>query len=295
MINPTDYNLIAFKAITSFCSELSDTFGKQNHSLKLYERLISKTSISHDKAIKKHIDIFREFCIANRDSLANKDFKNLTQTKVEYSSRVFIDFNSIFKKADSETTEIIWKHLLTISALLDPAGNAKEILKKSKENKTEANFLTDIISKVESHVKPDSNPMEAVSAIMSSGVFTDLITGMNSGIQDGTLDLGKLMGTVQTMCSSLGGMQGVSGGSGGSDGGSGSGAGAGGLDINMLTSMMGNLGGSGGAPPDLSQLTSILGPMLGGLNNKVSITEEDTKTDNVTDVVEDIVADDDVE
>jgi hypothetical protein len=287
MINPTDYNLIAFKAITSFCSELSDTFGKQNHSLKLYERLISKTSISHDKAIKKHIDIFREFCIANRDSLANKDFKNLTQTKVEYSSRVFIDFNSIFKKADSETTEIIWKHLLTISALLDPAGNAKEILKKSKENKTEANFLTDIISKVESHVKPDSNPMEAVSAIMSSGVFTDLITGMNSGIQDGTLDLGKLMGTVQTMCSSLGGMQGVSGGSGGADGSSG------GLDINMLTSMMGNLGGSGGTPPDLSQLTSILGPMLGGLNNKVSITEENTN-DPATDVVENIT-DTDVE
>jgi len=287
MINPTDYNLIAFKAITSFCGELSETFGKQNHSLKLYERLISKTSISHDKAIKKHIDIFREFCIANRDSLINKDFKNLTKTKVEYSSRVFIDFNNIFKKADSETTEIIWKHLLTISALLDPAGNAKEILKKSKENKTEANFLTDIISKVESHVKPDSNPMEAVSAIMSSGVFTDLISGMNSGIQDGTLDLGKLMGTVQTMCSSLGGMQGASDGSG-------SMGGAGGLDINMLTSMMGNLGGSSGAPPDLSQLTSILGPMLGSLNNNVSVTEEDTNQP-ATDDVEDIVADDEVE
>ena len=279
MINPTDYNLIAFKAITSFSNELSETFGKQNHPLKLYDRLISKTTISHDKAIKKHIEIFREFCIANRDSLANKDFKNLASTKVEYSSRVFIDFNNIFKKADSETTEIIWKHLLTISALLDPAGNAKEILKKAKENKTEANFLTDIISKVESHVKPDSNPMEAVSAIMSSGVFTELISGMNSGIQEGTLDLGKLMGTVQTMCSSLGGLQGATDGSVGS---SSSASASAGIDMDMISNMMKTMssggGGDGGAPPDLSQLTSMLGPMLGGLGklgnlNKVSVTE----------------------
>ena len=39
---------------------------------------------------------------------------------------------------------------------------------------------------------------------MKSGVFNDLISGMNDGIQDGSLDLGKLMGTVQKMCSSLG-------------------------------------------------------------------------------------------
>jgi len=278
MISPTDYNLIAFKAITSFSNELSETFGKNNHPLRLYDRLISKTSIAHDKAIKKHIDIFREFCITNRDSLTNKDFKNLLNTKVEYSSKVFIDFNNIFKKADSETTEIIWKHLLTISALLDPAGNAKEILKKNKENKSEANFLTDIINKVETHVKPDSNPMEAVSAIMSSGVFTELISGMNSGIQDGTLDLGKLMGTVQTMCTSLSSKQGSS---------DNNNTNVGGFDINMITNMMSSIGGSGnsnGAPPDFSQLTSMLGPMLGNLNNlnntnTVSITEESTPDD----------------
>ena len=254
----TDYNLIAFKAITTFSNELNENFGsnKQNHSLKLYDRLISKTSLSHDKAIKKHIDAFRTFCIDNRDGLLSKDIKKFVSSKVEYSPKVYIDFVIIFNLADKETTEIIWKHLLTISALLDPAGNAKEILKKNKDHTTEADFLTDIINKVETHVKPDSNPMEAVSTILSSGVFTDLISGMNNGIQDGTLDLGKLMGTVQTMCSSLSNLQG------GSQGGNQNDMG------NMFSQLVGNMGNLNNpdgskAQPDLA---SMLGPMMSSLN-----------------------------
>ena len=245
----TDYNLIAFKAITTFTNELNENFGssKQNHALKLYDRLISKTSLSHDKAIKKHIDAFRTFCIDNRDGLISKDIKKFTCSKVEYSPKVYIDFVIIFNLADKETSEVIWKHLLTISALLDPAGNAKEILKNNKNNGTEADFLTDIINKVETHVEPNSNPMEAVSAILSSGVFTDLMSGMNNGIQDGTLDLGKLMGTVQTMCSSLTNLQGGNQGSQNDIG-------------NMFSQFAGNLNNTDGskAQPDLA---SMLGPM----------------------------------
>ena len=277
MISPTDYNLIAFKAISTFTAQLNEIFGsdKQNHSLKLYERLISKTSISHEKIIKKHIDIFREFCIVNRDALMAKDIKKILNYKVEYSPKVYIDFNNIFKKSDKETTEVIWKHLLTISALLDPAGNAKEILKNSKDN-NEADFLTDIINKVESHVSPDSNPMEAVSSIMSSGVFTDLISGMNSGIQNGSLDLGKLMGTVQKMCTSLGGNPANTGGESSN-----------GMDMiaNLMSSMnTNNESGSSAGGPDMSQLASMLGPMLSTLNKGPTVEVE---VEDVVDVVED--------
>ena len=45
--------------------------------------------------------------------------------------------------------------------------------------------------------------MEAVSQILSSGIFTDLITGMGSGMKDGSLDIGKMMGTVQKLCSTM--------------------------------------------------------------------------------------------
>ena len=266
MINPTDYNLITFKAITTFISQLNEIFGsdKQNFSLKLYNRLISKTTISHDKAIQKHIDIFKDFCTTNRDGLLNKDIKKIITHKIIYSDKVYIDFSNIFKRADKETTSVIWKHLLTISALVDPAGNAKEILKNSPDN-IEADFLTDIINKVETHVSPGANPMEAINSIMSSGVFTELISGMNSGIQDGKLDLGKLMGTVQKMCVSIGVDNKESSTAMSGDG------------MDMISNLLANMNSDPNTPVDPSQLLNMFGPMLTTLNNKADITEETTE------------------
>jgi hypothetical protein len=269
-MSTVNYEIIAFKAISDFTKELCENFVSKdkNHSLKLYEHLLNKTTLSHDKAIKKHIESFREFCVANRDAISNKNYSLLVNNKVIYSSRVYIDFSSIFKEADRETSNIIWKHLLTISALIDPAGKAKEILKNNADSK-EANFLSDIINKVESNVNPNSNPLEAISSIMSSGVFNDLITGMNSGIQNGDLDLGKLMGTVQTMCSSLSTDINSANPSGSINNNE--------NPMNMLNSLMSNMNTSGGADggmPDLSNLTSLLGPMLTTLNNSAPMNVE---------------------
>lgn len=252
----TDCNLISFKAITTFTNELGELFSCQQRSLKLYCRLISKTTLAHDKPILKHVDAFREFCIANRDAITKKDITKLVQNRVEYSTRVFIDFSSIFKKADAETTSVIWKHLLLISALVDPAGKAKEVLREHSSG-IEANFLTNIINKVEENVDPNANPMEAVASIMKSGVFTDLIGGMNSGLQDGSLDLGKLMGAVQGMVSSLGEQAGAQEG-GAPDA------------MNMINTMMGSMmGGFGGNSSSNSSqmpdLASMMGPLLAGL------------------------------
>ena len=261
MSNSSDYNLLTFKAISKFVNELAEIFATDNHSLKLYNRLIQKTTLSHENAIKKHIDIFRIFCITNRDSIVNKNLKLMSNPSVEYSEKVFINFNDIFKESDKETANVIWNHLLTISALVDPSSKAKEILKNSKDTK-EADFLSNILNKVETNVNPSSNPMEAVSSIMSSGVFTDLISGMNDGIQDGSLDLGKLMGTVQQMCSSFGGID-INKMNPQNDGSS-----TPAIDpMSMLNSMMGSMKSGENGAPDLSGLTSLLGPMLATMGN----------------------------
>jgi len=243
MINSSDCNLITFKAISTFINELAEIFSADHHPLKLYSHLINKTTISHESAIKKHIDSFREFCVKNRDALTSKNHKKLIEKNVEYSSKVYVDFSYIFSKADSETKSVIWNHLLTISALVDPAGKAKEILKQ--ESGKEVDFLTDIINKVEDTIDPNnSNPMEAVSSIISSGIFTDLISGMNSGMKDGSLDLGKLMGTVQKMCSSLGDIN--------------KGAGGGDDTMNMINSLVNNMvGQNSGAGPSDSPVINI--------------------------------------
>ena len=197
--------VIAFKTISLFVNDLSEVFADSNHSLKLYGHLLSKTTLSHEKAVNKHIEIFTNFCVNNRDAILNRNIKNLTIFKIEYSPKVFIDFANIFGNSDKSTTKVIWNHLLTILAIVDPESNAKEVLKSLKDNSgEESNFLTDILEKCEEHVKPGANPMEAVSTIMSSGIFTDIMSSMNSGMQDGSLDLNKLMGSVQKMCVGIG-------------------------------------------------------------------------------------------
>ena len=255
-----DTSLITFKAIANFTNDLASVFGELHRPLKLYAHLITKTTIAHDKPILKHIEAFREFCVSNRDAISEKNINNLAFRKIFYSKRVFIDMGFIFQKSDPETTNIIWKHLLTISALVDPTGKAREILKeqtKTGASVDEANFLTDIISKVESHVDPNANPMEAVSSIMKSGIFTDLVNGMGSGLQDGTLDLGKLMATVQTMVTKL------SDDSGDSEGGK--------QAVDMITTMMGSINAGANSPNNdgaqqpMPDLAAMLGPMLGSM------------------------------
>jgi hypothetical protein len=259
MTSQPDSNLIAFKAIANFTSELSELFAADQRSLKLYARLISKTTIAHEAPIAKHISAFRAFCFANRVGLIEKNSAKFVQHKVEYSDRVYMNIHDILKIADSETKTAIWKHLLLISALLDPGSKARDILAKEESN--ESNFLTDILGKVEGEFDPNASPMEAMSSIMSSGIFTDLISSMNSGLQDGSLDMAKLMGTVKSMVSTLGG-----GGADGVEGGD--------ETMSMITNMLGNIptgdvdmDSGGGAPINIM---AMLGPMLAGMGGGVS-------------------------
>ena len=281
-MNNTDYNLVTFKSISEFVKALTDNFGAKNHSLKLYEHLINKTTLVHEKAISKHIELFRDFCISNRDAITHKDISKMTVLKVEYSSRVYIDFSTIFNDADNDSKSVIWKYLLTISALVDPAGQAKKILQQNKDSSNEANFLNNIIEKVEANVNKNSNPLEAVGSLMSSGVFNELITGMNSGVQSGELDIGKLMGTVQTMCSGLNGLNGKLE------------TGLTDNPMSMLNNLMSSLNtnSTGSEVPDLSNITNLLSPMLSGLVNNSKNNPTIEEINNMTLTNDKLIKDD---
>lgn len=262
-------SLIAFKAICNFVNDLEFAYGKRHKPLKLYKRLINHTQISHDNAIRKHLTLFHDFCVSNRDALSTQEISKLCQKKVEYSDRVFIDMELIMRIADDETLPIIWKHLLTISAIIDPTGKAKEILKKSadegKTGRDETDFLTNIISKVEASVKPDANPMEAVSSIMQSGIFTEMMSDLGSK----KLDLGKLLGAVQGMVSTLGNQV-------GDDPEAKQAMGM----LNNVTSMMSNMGNGGGGAPDMSGMMQMMTTMMAGMkpaNANVEEISEDKK------------------
>jgi hypothetical protein len=273
-----DTNLITFKAISTFVKELSDIYGKKHRPLKLYSRLINKTLISHDKVILKHLDVFKNFCVDNRDAIVAKDNKLLKNDQIKYSSKVYIDIPIVFNLADQETKTIIWNHILCISALLDPSSKAKEILRKNMEDgKTgtdETDFLTNIINKVETSVGKDTDPMAAVSSIMSSGIFTDLIGGMQTGLTSGKLDLGKLLGAVQGMVSSLGEQA----------GGDAESAQAMNM-LNGMTSMLGNIGGNKNnmEQPDLSKMTECMTSMMQNMGGNNNVPKKQTNIEEIND------------
>jgi len=250
----SDKSLIVFKAIVTFVNDLNELFSKEQHSLRLYSHLLNKTTLAHEKAIQKNIDAFTLFCVTNREAILSKDTSKILEDRVTYSEKCYVDIKKIFQKADSESSGVIWKHLLLLSALLDPEARAKEILKKDVSN--EGNFLNKILGKVEKEVEGKTNPMEAISAVLQSGVFNEVIQDMNDGFKSGELDLGKMMGTMQNV---MGTMPGNPNGGGG----------AGAMDMGAMNSMMqsilGQMGnpsgpsGGMGNPPDLGALMSSLG------------------------------------
>lgn len=246
----SDNSLVIFKAITNFVNDLAGVFSEKQHSLKLYSHLLEKTTLTHDKAISKHISGFKKFCIANRDSITEKNYSELAETLISYSDKVFIDMENIFSMSDKETEEVIWKHLLFISALVDPTTKVKEILKK--EHTKENDFLSNILSKVEEQVDDKDNPMEAITSLMQSGVFTNIVSDLNNGIKNGDIDLTKMMGSVQNMMGELG----ENGGNGGLP-----------VDMNsMMSNMINVMGGMGamgpvgenGTPPDINKIMNML-------------------------------------
>lgn len=234
---------IIFKSICGFVSDLGELFSSEIHSVALYERLLNKTTLAHTEAVSKHINCFRKFCVENKDAILAKS-TSFTENIVTFSPKVFIDMNHVFSLSDESSREAIWDHLLTLLALLDPSSGAKEVLKSSHQiakvegEGDEGDFLNNIIEKVEKHVSgtSTSNPQEAIAEIMSSGMITDLVSSLNTGISSGKLDLGKMMASVQKMIGN------VSGGETANTGNPMEMFGGAGNPMEMLSTMMGMMG-----------------------------------------------------
>ena len=178
---------------------------------------IQKTQISHVEAIKKHIDAFRNFCQDNQEALKEQEIGSLNTKVIEYSPRVYINFRLLLINS-KENTSAIWQHIITIGAIVYPQAKLKKVLKEKQEQQKESSskdpifdgdtpeddFLSNIMTKVESSVDPNtSDPSAALGQIMSGGLMSDLMGSMTSGMQDGSLDLSKLMGSLQKMVGKL--------------------------------------------------------------------------------------------
>lgn len=208
----SDNTVFLFKCIVNFIHDLNELYGEEQKSLQYYNLLMEKTGIVHQEPIKKHIKIFYDFCRENEDAILEKDCTKITKWKIEYSEKVFIDLKTIYESTDDENREILWKHFLTLLAVLNPTSRAKEIIAAQKESKikegklaNEEDFLTNIIQKVSGsiNVTESDDPAKMMTGLMSSGIFTELVDDMNNGISNGDLDIGKMMSSLQGVMGNL--------------------------------------------------------------------------------------------
>ena len=187
-----------FEAIKEFITDLYEAFGEDDEHLqiKIYNHFINKEIVSKEKTIKRHVTAFKNFFSANKEAMEEKNHQKFVEKKVIYSDKVFIDLHELLDKCSSEEEAVIWSHLLTIWTMIDPTDKAKKALKDNANPSSD--FLTNMISKVEKSVGDTTDPMAAMSSIMSSGLFTELLGDMNN-----------LMSSVQTMMSTMGQKSGI--------------------------------------------------------------------------------------
>jgi len=213
MNNIQTNTVLIFKHICNFVKDLNSSFGGGNKPLMYYTHIIEETGIMHEEPMKKHITLFLDYLKKNENAILENDETLLSQDNIVYSEKIYIDVKNVFSIADESDKKEIWKHLMTLLAIMDPSSEAKKILKAQQEEKTqkgvpvnEEKFLNDMISKVGEFVRPDSDPNQMFTNILQSGIVNNLVENMTNGINEGELDMNNMMNTVQKMMTSLGGL-----------------------------------------------------------------------------------------
>lgn len=201
-----------FNCIQTFINELGECYSEVNEPLALYKHLLSKTTINHTKAVEKHINIFREFCIENRIAIEKNDEEVFKQPLIKYSDKVYVDISDIFKIADNNDKDIIWKHLLVLSAYLDKDSISKDILtadskkesESSMDNTKENNFISNMIDDITKKIdlpedKDNLNIGDVMQKMISSGAVNDIFTTVQTEMASGNLDLNSLLSSAQNL------------------------------------------------------------------------------------------------
>lgn len=196
--------LYAFQTIQEFVTSLYEYFGKKCHSISLYHRLVSNVTFSGKDLIDRHVTLFKQFLISNRHGIATKDFSVFNNSRLSFSDRIYIDFEYVFSNSDKETHSVVWDYLLLLSAVLDPASKAKEVLKEG--NTKEGDFLSGMMDTIQSQVgdTEGQNPMALMGSLMNSDMFGTLAASLQGNIQDGKLDMAKLLGSMQGLVQKVG-------------------------------------------------------------------------------------------
>lgn len=199
----------AFEAIQIFVEDLWEVFsGIDSNNLALYKRLMEKTEENDSERIKLIVDGFRDFLSSYEKVITDEKYEDLeenVQIRYSGSSSICIPIQYLISESDEEARLVIRQHLLTIGAIIDPNDEKYQELEKTlvdigvDDGTVEGQFISNIMSKAQ-HTMEDvdmDNPGTAMMGLLSSGVINEMVSGLQQGVGSGSMDVGKLLGTMQ--------------------------------------------------------------------------------------------------
>ena len=199
-----------FKAVCEFAEQLNDAFGKDDVSINKVFRILLKTSMTNRKVVNRHVVLFHDFVTINRIPILGKVHNEFLQPEINLTERIGMNLKEVIEKADKPTRSIIWQHLFNIMYLFNPDDViVKNELKTSisENNITENKFLKDTFSKFEEVMKgtdtSQKDPMAMMGNLLQSGFLNDMIGNINSGVNNGDLNIKSLINNVQHLLGNL--------------------------------------------------------------------------------------------
>lgn len=213
-----------FNAIKSFVTEINSLYGAHYKPLALYGRLVEKTNLTHKIPVNKHINAFKKFMISNRNAIYNMNEQEFKPHKIQYNDNVYFNMKTIMNMADPDTQQVIWQHLLVLSALLDHDSKAKQRIKEhqqaliaqesSTNNAGVDPMLSNIMNIVSSMMMDSGNSSSGSSGsdennmndigqifgkIASSNILPKMMSTISSNVKDGQIDIGNIVNSVRSL------------------------------------------------------------------------------------------------
>lgn len=211
----------AFNAIKDFVKELNDTFGSKKVSpIALYNRLLEKIAPIDNASISKIFSGFQNFFNTYESALVEDKLDTIPKdTRITYggNNHIYLDIQRYIHQSDEDARNTIRQHLLIINALLEPNRDKLSLLEKEEKKKAskiptlnnnsrEGQFINSVLDKAKTSLKDvsvDSNPATLMFTLAQSGLVTDLISGLQNGVQNGELDPQKLMFVMSEAMNSM--------------------------------------------------------------------------------------------
>jgi hypothetical protein len=200
-----------FVKILAFLNELNKMFGDKNTNIFNYYKVCKNTPSSNQKAIKNHVTLFSNFLLPNKINIVNNDFESFNPTDIKISDKTFINFKDVFTQANKDWRPAIFKHLQYLLYLINPEEEVKESFASNKQDNKdngsskETQVLNNFVEKLQDNFKNNDskNPVELGINLLKDGTFINMYQDINNSLQNGELNLDKLLGSVQNIIGEL--------------------------------------------------------------------------------------------